>query len=203
MTAEGMLKDILTKKKNKENTTKLEKQFKQRPSYYPICKVGDTVYFPDETMDYVFDIKISEIIISQVDDKIIFQYNGAFFNAMGDLEQTFEFDDNDFIKKTVYLNEQDANAALQKLKNKNTTEDTIIELRQLWYDIYMTYINPDPIAAAVAYNKKVNHQDQTVELMTKAIKQMIQEFPADIQKDIINTKFSESKYLTNITESET
>ena len=76
------------------------------------CKVGDTVYYPDDYFGIVVPIKISEIIIGELDT---IQYSGCFFDCNGDPEKDYDFETDDF-EKTVFLTEEQAEKALIKLK---------------------------------------------------------------------------------------
>lgn len=82
------------------------------------CKVGDIVYFPDESINYVFPITIAQIIISDLGEgKYCVQYNGCFFNGYGDPERNFEFETDDF-GKTVFLTQAEAEEALKRMERE-------------------------------------------------------------------------------------
>ncbi|MBQ6787530.1 MAG: hypothetical protein IJO85_07405 [Lachnospiraceae bacterium] len=81
------------------------------------CKVGDTVYYPQKDIDYIFPVRISQIIISDLGDgKYCVQYNGCFFDSNNDPYQEFEFDKDDF-GKTVFTKQFAAEMKLRELKN--------------------------------------------------------------------------------------
>lgn len=72
-----------------------------------LCNVGDTVYFPDKEINFVFPVKISQIVISDLGDgKQSVQYNGCFFNCDGDPSMEFEFDNEDFCKIVFFSKEE-------------------------------------------------------------------------------------------------
>lgn len=76
--------------------------------HFHACNVGDTVYYPEKDINFIFPVKISQIIISDAGNgKHCTQYNGCFFDGNGDPEQEFEFDDDDF-GKTVFLTRSEA-----------------------------------------------------------------------------------------------
>lgn len=82
------------------------------------CKVGDIVYFPDESINYVFPITIVQIIISDLGEgKYCVQYNGCFFNGYGDTEIDFEFETDDF-GKTVFLTQAESEDALKIMERE-------------------------------------------------------------------------------------
>jgi len=84
-----------------------------------LCKVGDIVYFPDESIGYIFPVTISQIIISDLGEgRYCVQYNGCFFNGYGDPEKDFEFDEEDF-GKTVFLTQAEAEEALERQQSVN------------------------------------------------------------------------------------
>ena len=76
------------------------------------CKVGDTVYYPEEEINYIYPVKISKIIV--LDSEIV-QYDGCFFDCYGDPSVEFEFDYADF-GKTVFLTKEEAEQALAEMK---------------------------------------------------------------------------------------
>ncbi len=80
------------------------------------CKVGDTVYYPDKANDYIYPVRISQIIISDLGDgKYCLQYNGCFFDSNNDPYQEFEFDKDDF-GKTVFTKQFAAEMELRDKK---------------------------------------------------------------------------------------
>lgn len=82
------------------------------------CGVGDTIYYPEISCDFIFPVKILQIIISDfLDDEYCVQYNGAFFNSNEDVEREFEFDDEDF-GKIVFRTEKEAEAKLKELTER-------------------------------------------------------------------------------------
>lgn len=82
------------------------------------CGVGDTIYYPEISCDFIFPVKISQIIISYLmDDEYCVQYNGAFFKSDEDVEREFEFDDEDF-GKIVFRTKEEAEAKLKELKGE-------------------------------------------------------------------------------------
>lgn len=82
------------------------------------CAVGDTVYFPYEEFNFVFPVIISQIIISDLGEgKFCVQYNGCFFDGLGDPEKDFEFDMEDF-GKTVFLTKEEAEQALENMNDR-------------------------------------------------------------------------------------
>ena len=84
------------------------------------CKVGDIIYFPDESSGYVLPITITQIIMSDLGEgKYCVQYNGCFFNGYGDAERDFEFETDDF-GKNVFLTQSEAE---EELKKMNGTEE--------------------------------------------------------------------------------
>lgn len=81
-----------------------------------LCKVGDTVYFPEEKYNFVFPVKISQIIISDLGNgKYSTQYNGCFFNGNNEPETEFEFDSKDF-GKIVFLVQEEAEQELKEME---------------------------------------------------------------------------------------
>ena len=84
----------------------------------PKCRVGGYVYYPVVDYNYIFPVRISQIIISDVGNgKSVFQYNGITFDGNGDAYEEYEFDDNDFGVR-VFLTEAEAKEALAKMGGK-------------------------------------------------------------------------------------
>lgn len=80
------------------------------------CKVGDMLYYPEESFDIVVPVRLNEIIISFVGiDTYSYQYNCCFFDECGDVYKEYEFDNNDF-GKTVFLTKAEAEAKLKELR---------------------------------------------------------------------------------------
>ena len=84
----------------------------------PKCRVGGYVYYPVVDYNYIFPVRISQIIISDVGNgKSVFQYNGITFDGNGDAYEEYEFDDNDFGVR-VFLTESEAEEALARMKGE-------------------------------------------------------------------------------------
>lgn len=98
-----------------EQVVEMAKELAELKKQLPLCKVGDTVYYPDnEHYFIVIPIKISEIVIGILDSV---QYNGCFFDGNGDPETEFEFDNNDF-GKTVFLTKEETEEKLKEMEDK-------------------------------------------------------------------------------------
>lgn len=96
-----------------EQVVEMAKELAELKKQLPPCKVGDTVYYPDNEHYFIaIPIKISEIVIGILDSV---QYNGCFFDGNGDPETEFEFDNNDF-GKTVFLTKEEAEAKLKEME---------------------------------------------------------------------------------------
>lgn len=80
------------------------------------CSVGETVYYPDDYYGIVDPVKISEIIIGELNTV---QYIGCSFDGNGDPEAEYDFEIKDF-GKTVFHTKEEAEAALKKM---NETEE--------------------------------------------------------------------------------
>ena len=84
------------------------------------CKVGDTVYYADNSFYFVVvPIKIESIIINNKTK----QYNGVLLNSYGDIENEYEFDDDCF-SKTIFLTEAEAESALERMEGENGLQYT-------------------------------------------------------------------------------
>ena len=77
------------------------------------CAVGDIVYYPEEDYNFVYPVKISQIIISDLGNEKSFQFNGCFFDENDDPYTEFEFDYEDF-GKTVFTTKEAADAKLKE-----------------------------------------------------------------------------------------
>lgn len=83
------------------------------------CAVGDTVYYPDESMACVLPIRISQITVSDIGQgKRCIQYSGCFFDQHGDPEEEFEFEEDDF-GRNVFFNEEEADTKLSDMLLKS------------------------------------------------------------------------------------
>ena len=82
------------------------------------CAVGDTVYYPDDYYGIVVPVKISEIIIGELNTA---QYSGCFFDGNGDPEKDYDFEIEDF-GKTVFLTKEEAENALHKMNGMEGKE---------------------------------------------------------------------------------
>ena len=72
------------------------------------CKVGDTVYYPENDINFIFPVRISKIIVMDLE---LMQFDGCFFDCNGDPAIEYEFDNDDF-GKTVFLTKEEAEQAL-------------------------------------------------------------------------------------------
>lgn len=76
--------------------------------------MGDTVYYPEKEFNFVYPVKISEIILSDLGNgEQCFQFNGCFFDGNGDPNIEFDFDNEDF-GNIVFLTKEEAEAALKE-----------------------------------------------------------------------------------------
>lgn len=96
-------------------------EFRTLDDYHALCKINDTVYYPDKDTNYVFECEVSEIAIIKDPQtskpKII--YRTAFYNGNNDVEREFEFDDSDFDNCKVFFDEKQAKLQLFRYNHTN------------------------------------------------------------------------------------
>lgn len=69
------------------------------------------------------------------------------------------------------------------MSSKSNTEK-IIQTRQLWYDLYENFINPDQIAAIQAY-QQLNKTPETEQSVTKAVTDLLNKIKQDYDTETI------------------
>lgn len=104
-------KNALTKLRKLKKYESLDKQNKLLRIN---CNVGDTIYFPDKKYDYIFPVRISQIIVSDLGNgNRCVVYGGCFFDGNGDPHTEYEFDEHE-IGKDVFLTRKEAEKKLKQ-----------------------------------------------------------------------------------------